>query len=97
MGTRYAHYTTIKRAIILYNEHYIALIRLWRKRIICTTITIIYDFSCYAHYIAIIYIMRIISLSYGYGGNVLFVLLCAHPELQHLVDEECRSTCRHDQ
>jgi len=53
-GTRYAHYTTIKRAIILYYAHYIALIRLWRKWIICTTITIIYDFSYHAHYIAII-------------------------------------------
>ena len=48
------------------------------------------DFSYYAHYVAIIYIMHIISLLYGYVGNVLFVLLCAHPELQHRrVDEEC--------
>ena len=90
LGTRYAHYTTIKRAIILYYVHYIAIIRLWMKWIICTTITIIYDFSYYAHYVAIIYIMHIISLLYGYVGNVLFVLLCAHPELQHRrVDEEC--------
>ena len=33
---------------------------------ICTTINIIHDFSYYAHYDAIIYIMRIISLTYGY-------------------------------
>jgi hypothetical protein len=80
-GTRYAHYTTIKRAIILYYVHYIAIIRLWMKWIICTTITIIYDFSYYAHYVAIIYIMHIISLLYGCVGNVLFVLFMRSPRV----------------